>query len=236
VEGAFLRESTKNNMPNNSFYCRLGKRVFDVVGSFLALLLTSPLFLLIAVAIKLSSPGPMLFHQKRVGKNGRLFEILKFRSMRVNAENEGPEMTAAGDARVTPVGAALRRTKLDELPQFWNVLVGDMSFVGPRPRVPNHVAMYSDRHRVLLSIRPGITDPASIQYLREEELLRRQSDPEQYAQLLLNQKLAISLEYVSHMSFRQDVRLVFLTLLACLNRRSKTVDPALEADSQGAWD
>lgn len=226
----------KDNMPNNSFYCRLGKRVLDVVGSFLALLLTSPLLLLIAVAIKLTSPGPMLFRQKRVGKNGRLFEILKFRSMRVNAENEGPEMTAAGDTRVTVVGAALRRTKLDELPQFWNVLVGDMSFVGPRPRVPNHVAMYSDRHRVLLSIRPGITDPASIQYLHEEELLRRQSDPEQYAQQLLNQKLAISLEYVSHMSFRQDMRLVLLTLLAVLNRRAKTVDPTLEADGQGAWD
>jgi lipopolysaccharide/colanic/teichoic acid biosynthesis glycosyltransferase len=223
-------------MPNNSFYYRTGKRVLDVICSFLALLLTSPLLLFIALAIKLTSPGPVLFRQKRVGKNGRLFEILKFRSMRVNAENEGPEMTAAGDARVTAVGAALRRTKLDELPQFWNVLVGDMSFVGPRPRVPNHVAMYSDRHRILLAIRPGITDPASIQYLHEEELLGQQSNPQQYAQQLLGQKLAISLEYISQMSCREDVRLVFLTLLAVVNRRSKTVDRTLEADGQGAWD
>jgi lipopolysaccharide/colanic/teichoic acid biosynthesis glycosyltransferase len=215
-------------MPNNSFYYRIGKRVLDVVCSLLALLLSSPLLLLVAVVIKFSSPGPVLFRQKRVGKGGRLFEILKFRSMRINAEQEGPPITSAGDKRVTVVGALLRRTKLDELPQFWNVLVGDMSLVGPRPEVPKYVAMYSDRHRVLLSVRPGITDPATIEYRHEEELLGRYSDPEEfYVQHVLHQKLSVSLEYLSRISFRHDIRLVFLTVLAVLNTRPKAVDSIL---------
>lgn len=222
-----LKESSIDSMPNNSFYYRIGKRVLDVLCSVLALLLMSPLLVFVAVVIKLTSPGPILFRQDRVGKHGRLFEILKFRSMYVNAEREGPEVTTAGDRRVTAVGVILRRTKLDELPQFWNVLVGDMSLVGPRPRVPNHVAMYSDRHRALLFIRPGITDPASIEYLHEEELLGNHSDPEQYAQHLLNHKLALSLDYLSRMSFRHDVRLVVLTALALLNARPKVVDSLL---------
>jgi len=215
----YSQEQLIQSMPNNSFYYRVGKRMLDVVCAVLALLLMSPLLLFIAIVIKLTSRGPVLFRQGRVGKNGELFEILKFRSMYVNAEREGPEMTTAGDKRVTTVGAMLRRTKLDELPQFWNVLVGDMSLVGPRPRVPNHVAMYSGRHRALLTIRPGITDPASIRYLREEELLGKQSDPEQYAQELLNHKLAMSLEYLSRMSLRGDLQMLFLTLLAVLNTR-----------------
>jgi lipopolysaccharide/colanic/teichoic acid biosynthesis glycosyltransferase len=215
-------------MPNNSFYFRIGKRVFDVGCSLLALFLLSPLLLLIAVVIKVSSRGPVLFRQKRVGKNGRLFEILKFRSMRINAEQEGPPITSAGDKRVTAVGAVLRRTKLDELPQFGNVLMGDMSLVGPRPEVPKYVAMYSDRHRVLLSIRPGITDPATIEYRHEEELLGRHSDPEEfYVQQILHQKLAVSLEYISRISFRHDMQLMFLTVLAVLNTRPKAVDSVL---------
>jgi len=223
--------------PNNSIYSRVGKRVFDVTCSALGIVLVSPLLLFVALLVKLTSSGPVLFRQKRVGKNGHIFEILKFRSMRVNAENEGPPITSAGDKRVTVIGAWLRRTKLDELPQLWNVLVGDMSFVGPRPEVPKYVAMYLDEHRALLSIRPGITDPATIEYRHEEEMLGMHSDPEEfYIRHVLHQKLSVSVEYLSHISLAQDLRLVLLTVWAVLNVRPKAPEASLEADNLGAWD
>ncbi|MGO9648142.1 MAG: sugar transferase [Terriglobales bacterium] len=200
-----------------SFYARRGKRILDVVFSALALILVLPFLVLIAVAVKLSSPGPVLFRQERVGKGGVGFEILKFRSMRANAEAKGSQITGAWDKRVTRVGSVLRRTKLDELPQFWNVLRGDMSLVGPRPEVPNYVAMYTPEERAVLSIRPGITDPASILHRHEEKLLGQQLDPEQfYVKHLMPRKLAMNLMYLSNMSFAGDVRLICCTVVATI--------------------
>jgi len=222
---------------NNSFYVRVGKRVLDVLCSAVGLLLLSPLLVIVALLVKVTSPGPVLFRQKRVGKNGQLFEILKFRSMKVNAENEGPPITSAGDKRVTVIGAWLRRSKLDELPQFWNVLVGDMSMVGPRPEVPKYVAMFSKEHRALLSVRPGITDPATIEYRHEEEILGMHADPEDfYIHHVLDQKLSVSFEYLSRISFSEDLRLVLQTMLAVLSTKPRTTDSALETDNLGAWD
>lgn len=223
--------------PNNSFYSRVGKRALDVVCSALGIVLLSPLFALVAVLVKVTSAGPVLFRQRRVGRKGELFEILKFRSMRVNAENEGPPITCSGDKRVTVIGAWLRRTKLDELPQLWNVLVGDMSLVGPRPEVPKYVALYSKEHRILLSVRPGITDPATIEYRHEEEILGMHADPEEfYIRNVLDQKLSVSVEYLSRFSFRYDLWLVLQTIWAVLYTRPRTTDSTLETDNLGAWD
>lgn len=200
-------------------------------------MLLSPLFALVAVLVKTTSPGPVLFRQKRVGKNGELFEILKFRSMRLNAESEGPPITCSGDKRVTVIGAWLRRTKLDELPQFWNVLVGHMSLVGPRPEVPKYVALYAPQHRALLSVRPGITDPATIEYRHEEEILGMHSDPEDfYIRNVLNQKLSVSFEYLSRISLQYDLVLLFQTFRAVLNTTPRPADSTLETDNMGAWD
>lgn len=198
-----------------SFYTQRSKRILDVVCSAVALLLTLPLLALAAAAVKLTSPGPVLFRQKRVGKGGEVFDILKFRSMRVDAEKWGPQITSAGDQRVTAVGRLLRRTKFDEFPQFWNVLKGDMSLVGPRPEVPRYVAMYTDEQRSVLSVRPGITDFATVMYRHEERLLGQQPDPEQfYVNVLMPHKLALNLKYISRMSLLTDIRLLFLTAMA----------------------
>lgn len=200
---------------NVGFYARNGKRALDLVCSCLAVLLTSPVLILIAVAIKLSSPGPVLFRQKRVGKDGALFDILKFRSMVADAAQRGPEITGAGDERITALGGILRRTKLDELPQFWNVMRGDMSLVGPRPETPKYVAMYTDNQRKVLSVLPGLTDPASITYRHEEELLGQQSDPERfYIEHLLPRKLTLNRQYIADVSLRNDLRLLALTVRA----------------------
>lgn len=204
---------------NIGFYARRGKRILDITFSTLALILVLPFLLLIAVAVKLSSSGPVLFRQIRVGKGGAGFEILKFRSMSANAEANGSQITGVGDKRVTRVGSLLRRTKLDELPQFWNVLRGDMSLVGPRPEVPKYVALYSDEQRKVLSILPGLTDFATVEYRHEEELLGRQADPEQfYVNELMVRKLTLNLRYVSELSFRTDIRLLYLTVMALLRR------------------
>ncbi len=171
-----LNEDT-GGRPAVKWYSAGGKRVFDVIGSLMALVLFAPLFVLIAVLVWLTSPGPVLFRQQRVGRSGETFEILKFRSMRTDQGVGGPLVTSAGDRRVTRVGSVLRLTKLDELPQFWNVFRGDMSLVGPRPEVPRYVTYYTLKQRDVLCVRPGITDAASIEYRFEEELLGTQSDP-----------------------------------------------------------
>jgi lipopolysaccharide/colanic/teichoic acid biosynthesis glycosyltransferase len=211
--------------PSVSFYFRRGKRILDITVSTAVLILALPFFLLIAVAVELSSPGPILFRQERVGKGGVGFNILKFRSMRAHAESNGLQITGAGDKRVTRLGSLLRRTKLDELPQFWNVLRGDMSLVGPRPEVPKYVAMYDSEERAVLSIRPGITDPASISYRHEEKLLGRQLDPEQfYVKCLMPQKLAMNLKYLVDISFANDIRLIWRTAVMTLRIRANAAD------------
>jgi lipopolysaccharide/colanic/teichoic acid biosynthesis glycosyltransferase len=193
---------------------RIAKRALDVAVSSAALIVASPLLLLIAAAIKLTSPGPVLFRQPRVGRGGRSFWIWKFRTMVEGAHDRGPAITASGDPRVTPIGLLLRRTKLDELPQLVNVWRGEMSLVGPRPEVPRYVAGYSDEDRSVLSIRPGITDLASIAFRDEESVLAQFVDRERaYVDVLLPRKLALAREYLRRQSFTLDLELLLRTLL-----------------------
>ncbi|MFY2060518.1 sugar transferase [Achromobacter xylosoxidans] len=196
------------------------KRLFDFVVSLLGLIVLSPLFLVIAVAIKRDSPGPVFFRQVRVGKDGRTFRIHKFRSMTVSTAGNSKEITVGGDARITRTGAWIRHWKLDELPQLIDVLAGSMSVVGPRPEVPRYVALYPDaQRRVVLSVKPGITDLASIQFRHENELLARASDPEQaYREQILPEKLRLQSEYVRTRSFIGDMKILVATFAAVFRR------------------
>ncbi len=195
------------------------KRVLDVSLAGLALLLLWPCFALVALAIKLDSPGPVFFRQQRVGQGGRLFRIHKFRTMRVH-DGAGPQVTVAGDARITHVGRLLRRTKLDELPQLIDVLRGDMSLVGPRPEVPRYMALYADDVRArILSVRPGITDRAAIEFRDEERLLAAAADPEAtYVAAIMPVKQRHYLDYVAHHSVGGDLRILWDTFKALLGR------------------
>lgn len=189
------------------------KRLIDIALSLCGLAVLLPVFLLVAVAIKLDSPGPVFFRQERVGLRGRHFRIFKFRTMTV-AQRDGLQITVAGDARVTPVGAWLRRYKIDELPQLIDVVRGTMSLVGPRPEVPRYVAAYpaAQRERVL-SVRPGITDFASIMFRNENELLAGVADPEStYLNTVLPEKLRVAVNYVDHASLTADIKVLGLTL------------------------
>jgi len=195
------------------------KRVFDVALSSLALLLVSPVLLVAVIAVKVGSRGPVLFRQERVGKNFRRFKILKFRTMVVDAPKLGGQITAGADPRITRVGHLLRKSKVDELPQLFNVLIGDMSVVGPRPEVPKYVEMFADDYRTILSVRPGITDPASIVYRDESSILARSSDPEQaYISEILPHKIELAKQYVGSISLSQDVKIVLQTFSAILRR------------------
>lgn len=196
------------------------KRSYDLCFAALGLLILSPLFLLIAVVVKLSDGGPVIFLQKRVGRYGRLFWIWKFRTMVVNAETQGPSVTKAGDQRVTTVGKVLRKTKLDELPQLWNVLHGEMSFVGPRPEVPRYVARYTAEQREVLNLKPGITDLATLEFRHEEELLRKVPDTEKfYAEYCLPRKIELNLAYNRHANLWQDTQIVLRSLFPFGSRR-----------------
>ena len=190
------------------------KRFVDVVASAAGLLLLAPFFALIALAIKLESPGPVFFRQERVGRHGRPFRIFKFRTMTVAPPSGGVPLTVAGDARITRVGAFLRKSKLDELAQLIDVLRGTMSLVGPRPEVPRYVAHYPPEWRErLLSVRPGITDFASVRYRDENELLAQAHDPErEYIEVILPTKLQYALHYVDRPTFANDLRVIGLTL------------------------
>jgi len=194
------------------------KGAFDRLASGLGLLLLSPLLLLIALAVKLDSPGPVFFRQERVGRAGRVFRIHKFRTMVSNAERQGPQITVGADARVTRVGVVLRKYKLDELAQLIDVFVGDMSLVGPRPEVPRYVAYYPDDVRaIVLSVKPGITDRASIEYKDESEILGKAQDPHHaYLHEVLPIKLRYYVDYVQTRSFWGDVAIIFATLRALL--------------------
>lgn len=196
------------------------KRGLDLLFAGVGLLLLLPFMLVVAIAICLDSPGPVLFRQRRIGRNGRPFVIIKFRTMVNNADALGPRLTASADTRVTRLGGWLRRHKLDELPQLWNVLVGDMSLVGPRPEVPEYVALYPDEaRRLILSVRPGITDPASVAFIDEASELGRHPDPERaYREVVLPQKIALYVDYVRNRTLLSDVRAVVDTLRAILSR------------------
>ena len=193
------------------------KRAFDVASSAVGLAVLSPVFLVVAALIKAKDRGPVFFRQERVGLHGRTFRIHKFRTMRV--ANAGVLITSADDARITPVGAFLRRTKLDELPQLIDVLRGDMSVVGPRPEVPRYVALWGDAARAeILSVRPGISDPAAIAFRNEQDELAAADDPERhYVEVILPQKVAMYLDYVRTRSFAGDLRVIFRTFAEILH-------------------
>ena len=194
------------------------KRGFDLLVCAAALITLWPLLLVIGLMIRLDSPGQALFRQERIGRFGRPFRILKFRTMRAETGQSGPLIAAADDARVTRIGRWLRATKLDELPQVFNVLKGDMSIVGPRPEVAKYVALYPAADReVVLSVRPGITDEAAVEFRDEGELLAAADDPERlYAEEILPRKLAFYGKYVRDRSFAGDLRLIWRTVRAVL--------------------
>jgi lipopolysaccharide/colanic/teichoic acid biosynthesis glycosyltransferase len=196
----------------------MAKRAFDLVASASGLLLLWPMMVVIALAVRLDSPGPALYRQVRVGRAGREFELLKFRSMVSGRSAKGPLVTASGDARITRVGRWLRSSKLDELPQLINVLRGDMSLVGPRPEVPRYVAMYPRHLRnVVLSVRPGITDEASIEFRDEGDILGAAADPEAtYVRQILPRKLEIYERYVRDHSLAGDLRILWRTFVRVL--------------------
>ena len=191
-----------------------------MLASAVGLVLLSPVFVVVAVAIAATSPGPVFFRQVRIGRHGEPFRMYKFRSMRVDAEALGGQLTVSGDPRVTRVGAFLRASKIDELPQLINVLVGEMSLVGPRPEVPRYVALYTPEQRRVLEVRPGITDPASIRYRDESAVLARAADPERaYVEEVLPHKLAINLAYLERRSVASDVGVILATFWRLLWRR-----------------
>ena len=189
------------------------KRTFDFLASLFGLLLLSPLILCIAVWVKCDSKGPIFYRQVRVGKDGREFKLLKFRSMRMGADRAGLLTLGDRDPRVTRSGFWLRNTKLDELPQLFNVLVGDMSLVGPRPEVPKYVALYTPEQREILSVRPGITDAASVEMRNEAELMAQQADPEAYyVNVQIPMKIKLAKEYIAQQSFLSDLKLIVRTI------------------------
>jgi lipopolysaccharide/colanic/teichoic acid biosynthesis glycosyltransferase len=198
----------------------MAKRAFDLLGASLALLLLSPLMLALAAAIKLDSRGPVFFRQQRVGRHGTLFHIHKFRSMVADAPQRGPALTVGADARITRVGRWLRRARLDELPQLFDVLAGRMSLVGPRPELPQYVARYpADLRERVLSVRPGITDPSSLLYLDESAMLARAADPErEYIESILPRKLQCAADYAARANLRSDLGVLLRTLRRLMQR------------------
>lgn len=190
------------------------KRFFDLLVSLIALIVLSPLFLVIALIIVFSDKGSVFFRQVRVGLNGTPFKIYKFRTMKMEAPKLGPQITVGGrDPRITSIGYYLRKYKIDELPQLINVFLGDMSFVGPRPEVPHYVEMYNEEQKAVLKVRPGITDIASIEYIDENELLGKASDPEKmYIEQIMPEKLRLNREYLQRANFCSDLGLIFKTL------------------------
>ncbi|WP_293964693.1 sugar transferase [uncultured Porphyromonas sp.] len=188
------------------------KWIFDRIMSLVGLIILSPVLLVVAILIRVKMPGgPVLFKQKRVGKEGKLFTMVKFRSMSV--AHGGSSVSVAGESRITPLGAKLRKYKLDELPELWNVLIGDMSFVGPRPDVPGYADKLVGEDRVILKLRPGITGPASLKYRDEETLLATVEDPIRYNdEVIFPDKVRINKEYYYNWSFWQDIRYIVRTV------------------------
>ena len=194
------------------------RRLLDFSSALVGLILLSPLFLVTSLLIKLTSPGPVFHRGRRVGLNGRLFSLYKFRTMIAGAANMGLAITAERDPRITPLGRILRRTKADELPQLLNVLKGDMSLVGPRPEDPRYVAQYTPEQREILKVRPGITGAASVVYRNEERILTGQDWETAYRTRVLPTKLAIDLDYLSKRTFGSDLLLIFRTIFSMFKK------------------
>lgn len=188
-------------------------RFCDIVFSFFGLLILSPLFIIVALWIVIDNPGPVFYRQQRVGKDGKDFGLLKFRSMRVGADKMSLITIGERDPRVTRSGFYIRKYKLDELPQLWNVFVGDMSLVGPRPEVRRYVDLYTEDQRRVLSVRPGITDYASIEYIDENRLLAQSTDPDKtYIEEIMPAKIALNMRYIEHQTLGEYFKIIFLTL------------------------
>ena len=189
------------------------KSLFDRGASFFGLILLFPVLLVVALLIRIKMPGgPVIFKQERVGRYGRLFIMYKFRSMTV--AHSGSSVSVKGESRITPLGAKLRKYKLDELPELWNVLIGDMSFVGPRPDVPGYADNLKGDDRRMLLLKPGITGHASLKYRNEEELLAEQEDPQKYNdEVLFPDKVRINIEYLDNWSFWHDIKIIIYTVL-----------------------
>lgn len=196
---------------------RIIKRIFDIICSTLGLIALSLVFIVISIRIKTGSDGPVFFKQIRVGEKGKEFEILKFRTMVVDAEKLGRQITVGNDSRITKIGAFLRKYKLDELPQLINVFKGDMSLVGPRPEVPRYVKMYNKEQRKVLDVKPGITDLASIRYRDENELLGTAENPDEfYINTIMPDKLALNVEYINKSNVFFDVYIIIQTIIKCI--------------------
>ena len=191
---------------------RVLKRIFDISAALLGLVLTTPLMMVIALLVRVTSDGGILFKQIRIGRMGRPFTLYKFRTMYLH--NDLNPVTVSGDERITPAGSMIRRWKLDELPQLWNVFLGDMSFVGPRPDVPGYVDRLEGEDRIILSVRPGLTGPATLKYRNEENLLANQNDPVRYNdEVIFPDKVRLNRGYVEDYSFVNDIHLILKTIL-----------------------
>lgn len=191
------------------------KYLFDRIVSLIGMLCLCWLYLIVAILIKVKMPGPVFFVQERVGKDGKLFKVHKFRSMRVRREDEAfTGVAAAETSRITPLGEKLRKYKLDELPELWDVFIGKMSFVGPRPDVPGYADRLEGEDRAILKLRPGITGPASLKYRNEEEILAKVKDPRRYNdEVIYPDKVRLNLYYLKHYSFWIDIKIIFATVL-----------------------
>ena len=188
------------------------KRIFDITLSLFGLIILLPFMLIIAILIKIDSKGPVFFKQIRVTKNGKEFKIFKYRTMRVGSDKYS-QITVGKDGRITKLGSFLRKYKLDEIPQLINVLIGDMSLVGPRPEVPKYVALYTDEQKEILKVRAGITDYASIEFSDENDLLASEEEPEKaYIEKIMPKKIELNKKYLSEISILTDIKIILLTI------------------------
>jgi lipopolysaccharide/colanic/teichoic acid biosynthesis glycosyltransferase len=191
----------------------MAKRLFDIVFSVLGIVILSPFLVIIALVTVFTSAGGAFYRQVRVGKNGKEFKLFKFRTMRIGADKSGALTVGMRDSRITAIGFYTRKYKLDELPQLFNILLGDMSFVGPRPEVPKYVALYDAEQRAVLKVKPGITDYASIVYSEENALLANAENPEElYVKRIMPAKLKLNMRYINEMSLATDVKVIFKTI------------------------
>lgn len=197
---------------------QMSKYLFDRIVSLIGLIFLSPILLTVFILIRIRMPGTAIFSQKRVGKDGRLFTMYKFRTMTLN--HSGSSISVAGENRITPLGSILRKYKLDELPELWNVFISDMSFVGPRPDVPGYADNLKGKDRVVLKLRPGITGPASVKYANEEEILASVADPKKYNdEIIFPDKVQINLDYYYHHTFWGDLNIIFNTIFRPYNNK-----------------
>lgn len=195
------------------------KRTFDIITCTFAALLLLPFGVVVALCIVCGSRGGIFYRQTRVGKDNKDFKLLKFRTMRPNADRQGLLITVGEDSRITRIGKFLRKYKIDELPQLFNIIKGDMSVVGPRPEVRRYVEMYDERQRRVLTVRPGLTDYASLQYISESELLAESEDPEKtYIEEIMPAKLELNLQYIEKQSLTEDLRIIFKTLASIVRK------------------